>query len=53
MHGSADKTGMSDGRSRRTLFRLEIVCQDQPMEMKLESTPDVYHVEMRAVCGSF
>jgi hypothetical protein len=53
MHGSADMAGMSDGRSRRTFFRLEIVCQDQPMEMKLESTPDVSHVEMRAVRGPF
>jgi hypothetical protein len=53
MHGSADMAGMSDGRSRRTFFRLEIVCQDQPLEMKLESTPDVSHVEMRAVRGPF
>jgi hypothetical protein len=53
MHGSADMAGMSDGRSRRTFFRLEIVCQDQPMEMKFESTPDVSHVEMRAVRGPF
>ncbi len=44
MHGSADMAGTSDGRSRRTFFRLEIVCQDQPLEMKLESTPDVSHV---------
>jgi hypothetical protein len=53
MHGSADMAGMSDDRSRRTFFRLEIVCQDQPMEMKLESTPDVSHVETRAVRGPF
>jgi len=53
MHGSAHTAWMSDGRSRRTFFRLEIVCQDQPMEMKLESTPDVSHVEMRAVRGPF
>ena len=51
MRGSADMAGMSDGRCRRTFFRLEIVCQDQPPEMKLESTPEVFHVEMRAVCG--
>jgi hypothetical protein len=53
MHGLADTAGMSDGRSRRTFSRLEIVCQDQPMELKLESTPDVSHVEMRAVRGPF
>jgi hypothetical protein len=53
MRGSADMAGMSDVRSRRTFFRLEIVCQDQPLEMKLESTPDVSHVEMRAVRGPF
>jgi excisionase family DNA binding protein len=53
MHGSADMAGMSDGRSRRTFFCLEIACQDQPLEMKLESTPDVSHLEMRAVRGPF
>jgi hypothetical protein len=53
MHGSADMSGMSEGGSRRTFFRLAIVCQDQPLEMKLESTPDVSHVEMRAVRGPF
>jgi hypothetical protein len=53
MHGSADMAGVSDGRSRRTFFRPEIVCQNQPLEMKLESTPDVSHVEMRAVRGPF
>jgi len=53
MRDSADTPGMSDGRSRRTFFRLEIVCQDQPLEMKLKSTPNVPHVEMRAVRGPF
>jgi hypothetical protein len=53
MHGSADMAGMSDGRSRGTFFRLEIAWQDQPLEMKLESAPDVSHVEMRAVRGPF
>src|SRR5580698_2612936 len=53
MHGSADMAGMSDGRSRRTFFCLEIACQDQPLEMKLESTPDVSNLEMRAVRGPF
>ena len=53
MHGSADMAGMSDVRSRRTFFRFEIVCQDQPLEMKLESTPDFSHLEMRAARGPF
>ena len=53
MHGSADMAGMSDGRSCRTFFRLAIVCRDQPPEMKLESIPDISHVEMRAIRGPF
>lgn len=53
MYGSGDMAGMSDCGSRRTFFHFEIVCQDQPLEMKLESTPDVSHVEMRGVRGPF
>jgi hypothetical protein len=53
MHGSADMAGTSAGRSRRTFFCLEIARQDQPLEMKFESTPDVSHLEMRAVRGPF
>jgi hypothetical protein len=53
MRDSADTPGMSDGRSRRTFFCLEIARQDQPLEMKHESTPDVSHLEMRAVRGPF
>ncbi len=34
-------------------FALEIVCQDQPLEMKLESTPDFSHSETRAARGPF
>ena len=40
MRASKDTVGMPDVRSRRSFFRLEMVCQDQPLEMKLESTPD-------------
>ena len=39
MRGSADTTGMRDVGRRRIFFRFEIACQDQPLEMKLESTP--------------
>ena len=53
MRGSADTAGMPDVRSRRAFFRCEIVCQDQPLEMKLESTPDFSHSEMRAARGPF
>jgi len=53
MHGSADMAGTSDGRSRRTFFRFEIVCQDQPLEMKLESPPDFSPSEVRAPRGPF
>ena len=53
MRGSADTAGMLDVRSRRAFFRFEIVCQDQPLEMKLESTPDFSHSEMRAARGPF
>ena len=53
MSGSADTAGMPDVRSRRAFFRFEIVCQDQPLEIKLESTPDFFHSEMRAACGPF
>ena len=53
MRGSADMGGMRDFGSRRSFFRLEIVCQDQPLEMKLESTSDFFHSEMRAARGPF
>ena len=38
MGGSNDTVGMPDVRSRRSFFRLEIVCQDQPLGMKPEPT---------------
>ena len=53
MRGSADMAGMPDVRSRRAFFGREIVCQDQPLEMKLEFTPNFSHSEMRAVRGPF
>ena len=51
MRGSADTAAMPDVRSRRAFFRFEIARQHQPMEMKLESTPDFSHSEMRAPRG--
>ena len=40
MRGSADTAGMPDVRSCRAFFRFEIVRQNQPLEMELESTPN-------------
>ena len=53
MRGSKDTVGMPDVRSRRSFFRIEIVRQDEPLEMKLEFTPEFYHSGVRAVCGPF
>jgi hypothetical protein len=53
MRGSADMAGMPDVKNRRTFFPVEIVYQDQPLEMKLESTPDFSHSKMRGVRGLF
>jgi hypothetical protein len=53
MRGLGDTAGLPDVRSRRAFFRFEIVCQDQPLEMKLESTLDSSHSEMRAPHGPF
>jgi hypothetical protein len=53
MRHSADTPGMPDVRSRRAFYRFEIVCQDQPLEMKLESIPDFSYSEMYAVRGPF
>ena len=44
---------MLDVGSRRVFFRCEIMCQDQPLETKLESSPDFPHSEMRAARGPF
>jgi hypothetical protein len=48
-----DTVGMPDVRSRRAFFRFGIVWQDRPLEMRLESTPDFSHSEMRAARGPF
>jgi hypothetical protein len=53
MRGSADTAGTPDVKSRPTGFRFEIVRQDQPLEMKLESTPVFSHPEVRAACSHF
>ena len=49
MRGSADMVGMPDVRSRLAFFRREIVCQDQPLELEFESTPNFSCSEIRAV----
>ncbi len=51
MRGSADTAGMPDVKSRRAFFPIEILCRDQPLEIKFESTPDFSHSEMRASRG--
>ena len=48
MRGSADIAGMLDVRSRRVLFRCEIVRQDQPLELVRESALDFSHSKMCA-----
>src|SRR6266436_534232 len=53
MRGSADTTGMPDVKSRPAVFCFEIVSQDRLLEMKLESTSDLFHSEMRAARGPF
>lgn len=40
-----DTVGMPDVQSRRAFFRFEIVDQDRPLEMKLESAPDFSHAD--------
>ena len=51
MRGSKDTVGMPDVRSRQSLFPLGIVCQDQPLEINRESTPDFYGSEVGAARG--
>ena len=53
MRGSADVAGLPEVRSGRAFFRFEIVCQDQPPELKLEFTPDFSHPETRSARGPF
>ena len=53
MRGSADTAVMLNVRSHRACFRFEIVCQDRPLEMKLESIPDFSNSEMHAARDPF
>jgi hypothetical protein len=53
MRGSVDTAGALDVKSRLGFFRFEIACQDRSREMRLESTPDFFHSEMRAARGPF
>jgi len=53
MLGSADTSGMPDVNSRRIFFRFELLCQNRPLEMKLEITPNFSHSEMRALHDPF
>ncbi len=46
MRGSADPAVTLDVRSHGDFLRFEIVCQDRPLEMKLESIPDFSYSEM-------
>jgi hypothetical protein len=53
MRELANTAGMTDVKSRQAFFPFEIVCRHQPLEMRLESTPDFSHSEMRAARGPF
>jgi len=53
MRGSAYTAVMFDVRSYRAFFRFEIVRQDQPLEMKLESIPDFSNSEMHVARDPF
>jgi hypothetical protein len=53
MAGLAYMAGMPNVRSCCAFIHGEIVCQDRPLEMKLESTPNCPHSEMRAARGPF
>lgn len=53
MRGSADTAGTLEVRSRRPFLDLEIARRNLTLEMKLESTPDFSHSEMRVASGQF
>ena len=53
MGGSADTAGMPDTKNRRAFFRFENVCRGLPLEMKLESTPCLFHSETCAASDHF
>ena len=49
MGGSTDVTGLLDARIRMSFFGCEIVCQDQPLETKLQFALNFYLSETRPV----
>jgi hypothetical protein len=53
MLGSVDTAGMPDVKSHVAFFCFEFACQDHPLGIWLESTPDFSHSEMRAARGPF
>ena len=53
MRELANTAGMSNVKSRRAFFRFDIVRENRPLEMKLETTPDFSHSEMRSARGPF
>ena len=53
MRDSADTAGMPDVRSRRSFFGGEIVCQDHPLEMKVEFALNFSRSEMHVVRAHF
>ena len=53
MRDSADVAWMPGVRSRRTFFRSDIVCQDQPLDLEFESTPNFSCSDMHAARGPF
>jgi len=50
MGGPAVLTGLLDARRRISFFGCEIVCQDQPLETKLQFAHNFYLSETRPVC---
>ena len=53
MRGSADTVGMLDVKCLLAFFCFEFACQDQPLGIWIESTPNCSHSEMRAARGPF
>jgi hypothetical protein len=53
MGGSAHTARMPGVNRCRAFFRFAIACQDQSLEMKLESARDSSFSEMRTLCGPF
>ena len=53
MRDTADMAWMCEVRSRQAFFDCDIVYQNQPLAMELESTPDFPHSETCAARGPF